>query len=366
MKLNLSREALLEPLQKVVGAIERKQTMPILANVLIHSSQNKLSITATDLEIELIANRDLDVAQDGILTLPGQKLLEICKNLPDAASITIEQASADKVNIHSGRSRFKLSSLPAEQFPVLNNMQVLSSFSIKQSELRKVIEKTEFAMAQQDVRFYLNGLMLELSDTTIRTVATDGHRLALAQIDTGVNLGEKRQILIPSKGVRELMRMLNDSDEIAMISIDNKQICVDMGKLRFTCKLIDSTFPDYQRVMPIACDKKISLDKAELKQALVRTSILSNEKFKGVRLKISHNVLSMQTNNPEQEEAEEQIVIDYTGESMEISFNIKYILDVIGAIDSDQIELELKDSASSCRVQQQNPQCSYVIMPMRI
>lgn len=366
MQLNLSREALLEPLQKVLGVIERKQTMPILANVLLVAEGEQMTITATDLEIELVATRQLAEPQQAKITLPAQKLAEICKNLPDGAQITLLSDDKDKITVKSGRSRFKLSSLPAEQYPDSNAMHASSSFSISQAQLRQVMEKTEFAMAQQDVRFYLNGLLLELTANSIRTVATDGHRLALAEIAASTQLGENQQVLVPSKGVRELLRMLQDSDDMATVSLDSRQIRVDMGNVCFTGKLIDGAFPDYQRAMPIGCDKKISLNKNDFKQALIRTAILSNEKFKGVRLKIAANMLSMQANNPEQEEAEEQIAIDYHGEEIEVSFNIKYMLDVLNVLDGDDFELEFKDSGNPCKVQQFNPDCSYVIMPMRI
>jgi DNA polymerase-3 subunit beta len=366
MKLNISREALLSPLQKVIGAVERKQTMPVLSNVLIKANAGDVTITATDLEIELVANSVMPVDQDGDITLPARKLLDICKNLPDGADIAL-LVDGDKATISSGRSRFKLSTLPAADFPALEDIQVNSSFTIPQATLRKVIEKTAFAMAQQDVRYYLNGLMLELSGSMVRAVATDGHRLALCETDAGINVPESRQVIIPRKGVLELMRMLDTGDADAIVSLSGNHIRVDMGSLRFTSKLIDGRFPDYQRVMPVDGDKVVTTDKQDLRLALTRTSILSNEKYKGVRLSAEANVLKIQTNNPEQEEAEEELEVQYDGEHIEIGFNVNYMLDVLNSIEEDAVTIELKDSNSSCLVQEAGAQTAkYVIMPMRL
>lgn len=366
MKLNLSREALLTPLQKVIGAVERKQTMPALSNVLIKANGGEVAITATDLEIELVANSVMPIDQEGDITLPARKLLDICKNLPDGADISL-LIDGDKATLSSGRSRFKLSTLPAADFPALEDIQVTSRFTIPQSTLRRVIEKTSFAMAQQDVRYYLNGLMLELSGNMVRAVATDGHRLALCETDAGINVEESRQVIIPRKGVLELVRMLDSAEDDAAVSLSSNHIRVDMGALRFTSKLIDGRFPDYQRVMPVDGDKVVTTDKQDFRLALTRTSILSNEKYKGVRLGAEGNVLSIQTNNPEQEEAEEELEVEYSGEQIEIGFNVNYMLDVLNALEEDAVTIELKDSNSSCLVQEAGATTAkYVIMPMRL
>jgi len=222
-------------------------------------------------------------------------------------------------------------------------------------------------MAQQDVRYYLNGLMLELSGNMVRAVATDGHRLAMCEADAGVNIEEARQVIIPRKGVLELVRMLDNEEADAMVSLSTNHIRVDLGSFRFTSKLIDGRFPDYQRVMPVDGDKVVTADKQELKQALTRTSILSNEKYKGVRLAVEGSNMSIQTNNPEQEEAEEEMEVHYDGEHIEIGFNVNYMLDVLNSIDEDTVTIELKDSNSSCLVQETGAETAkYVIMPMRL
>lgn len=367
MKLNLSREALLSPLQKVIGAVERKQTMPILSNVLIKAQNGELNITATDLEIELIAKSNIDIIEEGAVTLPAKKLYDICKNLPDGADVSLTVNDGDKATIASGRSRFKLSVLPANDFPSLDDINVTHSFSMPQVTLRKVIEKTAFAMAQQDVRYYLNGLMVELSSNTVRAVATDGHRLALSETEAEIQVSEPKQVIIPRKGVLELVKMLNDEDQDVVISLSNNHIRVDMLGIQFTSKLIDGRFPDYQRVIPTDGDKVVSTEKQEFRLALTRTAILSNEKYKGVRLALNGNTLSIQTHNPEQEEAEEELQVDYAGEAIEIGFNVNYMLDVLNVLQEDTITIEFKDSKSSCLLQEKGAQTSkYVVMPMRL
>ncbi|EDY86966.1 DNA polymerase III, beta subunit [gamma proteobacterium HTCC5015] len=366
MKLHLSRESLLTPLQKVIGAVERKNTMPALGNVLIKAQGGEIQMTATDLEIELLAKSVLPVDQEGDITLPARKLLDICKNLPDGADITL-QVDAERATLSSGRSRFKLSTLPAADFPQLEAVQGVTQFTLPQSTLRKVIDKTSFAMAQQDVRYYLNGLMLELDGSTVRAVATDGHRLALCETDAGLDIGDKKQVIIPRKGVQELSRLLDDEERDAEVSLSNNHIQVDLGNLRFTSKLIDGRFPDYQRVMPANCDKVVSADKQDLKLALTRTSVLSNEKYKGVRLVADNGALTIQTNNPEQEEAEEQLEVQYQGENMEIGFNVNYMLDVLNNLTEELVTIALKDANSSCLVEEVGEQTAkYVIMPMRL
>ncbi|MGM0564843.1 MAG: DNA polymerase III subunit beta [Pseudomonadota bacterium] len=366
MKLNLSRESLLTPLQKVIGAVERKNTMPALGNVLIQAVGGEMQMTATDLETELVAKSVLPVDQEGEITLPGRKLLDICKNLPDGADISL-LIEGDRATLTSGRSRFKLATLPAADFPQIEKVEGTSSFTLPQSTLRKIIEKSAFAMAQQDVRYYLNGLMLELSGSIARAVATDGHRLALCEAEVGIDVPESRQVIIPRKGVQELSRLLDEEGGDANISLSSNHIQVDLGDLRFTSKLIDGRFPDYQRVMPANCDKVVSVDKLELKQALTRTSVLSNEKYKGVRLMVSGNALTIMTNNPDQEEAEEQLEVQYQGEDMEIGFNVNYMLDVLNNLSEDVVTIALKDANSSCLVEEVGEQTAkYVIMPMRL
>jgi len=366
MKFQIKRETLLKPLQFVIGVVERRQTLPVLSNLLLQADTGRISLTATDLEVELVANFDLNVANGGEITIPARKFLDICRTLPDEAELNISFLN-ERVQVKSGKSRFTLSTLPATEFPVIEDIQVQKEFKLPQRELKKLIERTSFAMAQQDVRYYLNGLMLELKEGQMRAVATDGHRLAISEVSADIDEQESYQVIVPRKGIQELARLLDDSDETALIQLGSNHIRIQLPELRFTSKLIDGKFPDYNKVLPRASDKFVTAEREVLKQSLVRTSILSNEKYRGVRLSFSEQQLSIQAHNPEQEEAEEEISVEYSGETVEIGFNVNYILDALNAIPEDNITISLTDSNSSCLIEPSNDKdCRYVIMPMRL
>lgn len=366
MKLSFTREQLLDPLQHIIGAVEKRQTMPILSNVLLGKSGDYLQLTGTDLEIELVARTDIEVKESVSATVPARKLLDICKNLPEGATVGANIAD-DRVTLNTGRSRFVLATLPADEFPVLEDIQTDIAFEVPQAQLRSLIERTAFAMAQQDVRYYLNGLLLESSGSVLRAVATDGHRLALCDSPAGEGLPEGRQVIIPRKGVLELQRLLGDSEDPVKIAFGSNHVCVELNGLRYTSKLIDGRFPDYERVMPSDGDKVVVADRQVLKQALTRTAILSNEKYRGVRLSVVPGVLKIQTQNPDKEEAEEELEVSYSGEELEVAFNVTYLLDVLGVLNTDQIHLILKDANSSCLIQDDDSSAGkYVIMPMRL
>ncbi|MES9833480.1 MAG: DNA polymerase III subunit beta [Candidatus Thiodiazotropha sp. LLP2] len=366
MKISTNRENLLAPLQKIAGVVERRQTLPILANILVNANNGQLNLTATDLEVELKTQTDAECDGDADFTIPARKLLDICKALPESAPVTLD-ISEDKVKLQSGRSRFSLSVLPAQDYPVIEPTPSSTVFSIKESVLNVLIENTQFAMAQQDVRYYLNGMLLELTAGDIRTVATDGHRLAMSQslktIDEKTNL----QVILPRKAVIELSRLLSDSEEEIKVELSNSYIKVLFEKTVFTSKLIDGRFPEYQRVMPSGSDKEVEAEKSSIKQSLTRASILSNEKYRGIRFHLKPNLLELQAHNPEQEESEEELEVTYEGEELKIGFNVGYLLDAISAIKEETIIIELKDTNSSALIYGKNNQDSkYVVMPMRI
>jgi len=366
MKFKIKRETLLKPLQFVIGVVERRQTLPVLSNLLLQADTGRISLTATDLEVELVANFDLDVADGGEITIPARKFLDICRTLPDESELNVSFLN-ERVQVKSGKSRFTLSTLPATEFPVIEDIQVQKEFKLPQRELKKLIERTSFAMAQQDVRYYLNGLMLELKESQMRAVATDGHRLAISEVSADIDVQESYQVIVPRKGIQELARLLDDSDDMAIIQLGSNHIRIQLPELRFTSKLIDGKFPDYNKVLPRASDKFVKAEREVLKQSLVRTSILSNEKYRGVRLSFSNQQLSIQAHNPEQEEAEEEIAIEYTGDTVEIGFNVNYILDALNAIPEDNVTISLTDSNSSCLIEPNDAKdCRYVIMPMRL
>ena len=366
MKFSVDRETLLKPLQQVIGVVERRQTLPVLGNLLVVVKGNELKLTATDLEVEIQSHINVDADEPGEITLPARKLVDICKALPEQAGIQIS-IKDQKAQIRSGKSRFTLATLPAADFPVVVSIKTDSSFSIPQNRLRELIERTQFSMAQQDVRYYLNGMMLEIVSGRLRAVATDGHRLALCDMPLDTRLNEKRQVIVPRKGVQELLRLLESTDEPIEVNVGSNHIGIGNQEIRFTSKLVDGRFPDYDRVVPKGGDKIVVADRELLRQALMRTSILSNEKYRGIRLKLEENILKIQAHNPEQEEADEEIEVEYEGDVLEIGFNVTYLLDVLGNVRSDNIEMTLSDSNSSCLMREPGTeQYRYVVMPMRL
>ena len=366
MKTTIKREDLLGPLQQVIGAVERRQTLPILGNVLLKSTGGDITVTATDLEIEMVSNVAAEGSEDFQTTIPARKLLDICKALPDGSSINFN-IEENRVSLNSARSRFTLASLPARDFPGLDEIEEQLSFSIPQSQFKALFDKTSFAMAQQDVRYYLNGILLELSAGKIKLVATDGHRLALSEVELDTGVEEDRQLIIPRKAVLELARLLDASDSPAKCVLSQNHLRVEAGALVFTTKLIDGKFPDYQRVIPVDGNKTMEVDRETLKQSMSRIAILSNEKYRGIRLTLSNGNLSIQANNPDQEEAEEELQVEYDEADMEIGFNVTYLIDVLNVLNSEKVQIRLKDSNSSAIMSDSKDSSSlYVVMPMRL
>jgi len=359
MKISISRDAILNPLQMVNNVVERRQTLPILSNVLISVKNNTLSLTGTDLEVEIINSCPIDNNEEGDTTLPARKLLDICKALPESANIEIN-IDQERAILKSGRSRFTLSTLSATEFPSIDALISPFEFSISQKVFKKLIDQTQFCMAQQDVRYYLNGLMLELSKNQIITVATDGHRLAFCQAEANINPSETRQVIVPRKAVNEISRLLEDTDEEIKISLSENHIRINFANIIFTSKLIDGKFPDYQQVIPQKCDNEVKSSRDNLYQAFHRTSVLSNEKYR-------NNQLQATVHNPEQDEAEEIIDVNYSGDEFEIGFNVAYILDALSAIKSDEVVMQLTDSNHSCLLfGTDDVDSKYVVMPMRL
>lgn len=368
MHFNIQREALLKPLHLVAGVVERRQTLPVLSNVLLVVENGQLSLTGSDLEVELVGRTLLsDIVNEGEITVPARKLMDICKSLPAEAEINI-RLDKDKLILKSGRSRFTLSTLPATDFPNVEETKGALSFKLNQSVLKKLIEQTSFAMAQQDVRYYLNGMLLEVKSGHLKAVTTDGHRLALCMVNAPEIIAETvHQLIIPRKGILELVRLLTDPNGEVSIILGQNHIRATVADFTFTSKLVDGKFPDYERVLPRGGDKLISCNRLGLRESLIRAAILSNEKYRGVRLFLQENLLKVQANNPEQEEAEEEIAITYTGAGLEIGFNVGYLLDVLNVIPDDQVQLTLSDSNSSALLQALgNDDSVYVIMPMRL
>jgi DNA polymerase III subunit beta len=365
MKLTAPREDILAPLQSVIGVVERRQTMPVLANVLLAARDNRLSVTGTDLEVELVATSQVSVQQAGDITVPGRKLLDIFRSLPEKTSVSLS-TEGERVSVRAGRSRFTLSSLPASEFPVVEEINAQQTLSVSQGEFRRLIDKTHFSMAQQDVRYYLNGMLLETDGKALRAVATDGHRLALCETELAAKAKASQQVIVPRKGVLELQRILGTEGSIEL-AVGTNHVRAQIGDIRFTSKLIDGRFPEYGRVIPANPARSVEADRDALKLALQRTAILSNEKYRGIRLTARPGLLVLQAHNPEQEEAEDQVEVNYKGEEVEIGFNVNYLLDALSAIDGDKVEIGLTDSNSSCLIHAPGTtHTKYVVMPMRL
>lgn len=367
MKFQIAKEKLIQPLQLVTGAVERRHTLPILSNILLKVDDGSLWLTGTDLEVELISSLSLEGEfVEGETTVPAKKLFDIVRSLRDDNVIEFS-VSGNKAVIKSGRSKYSLSTLSADDFPNLEDWEGEIEFELAQATVKGLIENTHFSMAQQDVRYYLNGLSIETDGNLIRTVATDGHRLALSKVvSDSLNLPPK-QVIIPRKGVLEILRLISDEDKALKIQIGSNHLRLFSSEFIFTSKLVDGRFPDYRRVLPRDGDKIIIGDREVLKDAFSRASILSNEKFKGIRLDLSSGELRITANNPEQEEAEEIIDVDYEGDSLEIGFNVAYMIDVLNSISDEKIKLTLADSNSSALIEASSSEDSlYVVMPMRL
>ncbi len=365
MKLSAERETILEPLQAVIGVVERRQTMPILANVLLVARSGRLAVTATDLEVELLASAEVSIQQPGEITVPGRKLLDICRALPEKVAVVLS-VEGEKVTIRAGRSRFTLSSLPAAEFPTVDEINAQQTLTVAQAELRRLLDQTHFSMAQQDVRYYLNGMLLEAEGTTLRAVATDGHRLALCELALEGKAKTAQQVIVPRKGVLELQRILANEGHVEL-SIGTNHVRAQIDDIRFTSKLIDGRFPEYSRVIPASPVHSMKADREVFRHALQRTAILSNEKYRGIRLSMKPNAVVVQAHNPEQEEAEEEIEVSYQGEELDVGFNVNYLLDALGAVEGNEVEFGLTDANSSALIRAPGSTgCKYVVMPMRL
>lgn len=367
MKFTVSRDAFLKPLQIVSGAVERRHTLPILSNLLLKVEGDTLRLTGTDLEVELISSVKVESSGgDGMVTVPAKKLLDIVRSLPDESPIELV-GDDEGVRVRSGRSKFKLSSLSADDFPNTEDWSSEVNFITSQDTLKRLMEKTHFSMANQDVRYYLNGMLFETDANMLRSVATDGHRLAMSNCHIEQPGLSQRQVIVPRKGVVELLRLLNEDDSEVAVAIGNNHIRVETADIVFTSKLVDGRFPDYRRVVPQGGDKQIFADRDLLRQAFGRASILSNEKFRGVRLNITAGELCITATNPEQEQAEEVIEVNYEGEAIEIGFNVSYLLDVLNNIEAEEVCFVLSDANSSALIEpKDDDSCCYVVMPMRL
>lgn len=366
MKFIINREEILLPLQQIVSVIEKRQTMPILSNVLIVIDDDQLVLTGTDLEIQIIAKINITTATPGSITVPARKFLDICRLLPSGAEIKIELVDG-KVKIASGRSRFSLSCLPADNYPEFAESELENHLFINAGKFKKALDKTVFCMANQDVRYYLNGLLLNVSNSKLKLVASDGHRLSIYEDNLDQATGFESRIILPRKGVLELSRLIDDPEAELKVEFSSNNIRIFIKNLIFSAKLVDSKYPDFGKVFQQEFFNQIHIQKQILKEALTRVAILSNEKFKGVTFDITPDSLKISTHNPEHDEAEEELLIEYTGEPLTIAFNAQYFLDAVSNLDSELAVLTIASNASSCFIDEPGD-CGYkfIVMPMRL
>ncbi|EIU6808169.1 DNA polymerase III subunit beta [Vibrio parahaemolyticus] len=366
MKFTIERSHLIKPLQQVSGALGGRPTLPILGNLLIKVEENVLSMTATDLEVELVSKVTLEGDfEAGSITVPSRKFLDICRGLPDDAIITFV-LEGDRVQVRSGRSRFSLATLPANDFPNIEDWQSEVEVSLSQADLRTLIDKTQFSMANQDVRYYLNGMLFEIDGTTLRSVATDGHRMAVSQTQLGADFAQK-QIIVPRKGVQELVKLMDAPEQPVVLQIGSSNVRAEVNNFIFTSKLVDGRFPDYRRVLPQHTNKTLIASCDELRQAFSRAAILSNEKFRGVRVNLAGSEMRITANNPEQEEAEEMLDVTFEGDPIEIGFNVSYVLDVLNTLRCEKVQVSMSDANASALIENAyDDSAMYVVMPIRL
>lgn len=366
MKFIINREQLLTPLQQIVSVIEKRQTMAILSNVLLVVKEDSLVLTGTDLEIQLIAKINLTNHEVGEITVPSRKFLDIVRLLPNEAEIKIELIE-DKVKVTSGRSRFSLSTLAANNYPEFAEAELENQFLINAGKFKKALDKTVFCMANQDVRYYLNGLLLHISNSQLKLVASDGHRLSIYEDTIGEATGYETRIILPRKGVIELARLLDDEDAELNIQFSNNNIRIYVKNLIFSAKLVDAKYPDFSKVFDQPFFNQIHIQKHLLKDALTRVAILANEKFKGVTCEISNGLLKLSSHNPEHDEAEEELIIEYQGDAISIAFNSQYLLDAVSNLDAELAVLTIASNSSSCFVEEPDQQLyKFIVMPMKL
>ena len=370
MKLIITKENLIKSLQKIIGVVEKRQTMPILSHILFRKKEDTCEVVASDLEVQLSADMQLENGSDFSenITIPGRKLFDIGKGLPDEAVLEIEKVDEGKLKIKSKKSKFILSALDAKTFPLMETKDDnQAELIIKSNNIKDIVGKSSFAMAQQDVRYYLNGLYLSISSKEIFGVATDGHRLAKSGVEAKFDLQDAISAIIPRKGVIEIDKQLENEGEELKVIISKNHIQISNKNSQAVSKLIDGKFPDYEKVIPADADKLVTVDCKTLKEALIRVSILSNDRFRGVRLNFVENEIKVSANNPEKEEAADDIKASFSGEPLEVGFNVNYLIDVLNVIKTKNVQILLKDSSSSALLSPENDNSSsYVVMPLRL
>ena len=366
MDFATSRDLLLTAINSVIGVVERRQTLPILGNLLVSAKGGRVTLTGSDLEVEVRTDFDAQIATEGETTVPARKLADICRNLAEDLNVRVRMAE-ERCLVTSGRGRFALGYLAASGYPTMELDESEVGFSVPEGELKRLLDKTAFAMAQQDVRYYLNGLFLSATCEGLVAVATDGHRLAKYVLRKKLDIGEERQVILPNKTVTELRRQLGTGSDDVQIDLGEKTARIRSGRVSMTSKLVDGKYPEYERVIPRDVGEEAVVAKETLRRALTRTAILSNEKYRGVRLSLAEGVLKLLAHNPEQEEAEEEVEVDYAGSGFAGAFNVSYMMDVLGSVEGDRVQIQFQEGNKSSLWRGLGVlDETYVIMPMRI
>jgi DNA polymerase-3 subunit beta len=360
------RDQILAPLQSVCGIVEKRHTLPILSNVLVEKDGERLTLLATDIEIQIKTATTAVGAEKAALTVAARKLQDILRSLPESAEVSLT-LDDKRLQVKAGKSRFNLQTLPAEDFPRMAAAEGQATrITLTQKQFKRLLALVQYSMAQQDIRYYLNGLLLVVNGPDMRVVATDGHRLAFASESLPESL-PRSEVILPRKTVLELSRQLADNDDPLEIVVTPTQVQFRFGSIELVSKLIDGKFPDYERVIPQHHNKVLQLPREVLLHSLLRAAILTNEKFRGVRIVLGDGSLKILSSNAEQEEAQEEIEVAYQGDTLDVGFNVTYLLDVLNNISSDTIECRLADASSSALFMlPENDRFKYVVMPMRI
>lgn len=373
MKLTIERSDLLNALSHVQNVVERRNTIPILSNVLLQASDGELKLTATDLDIEAIDCANADIAKDGAITAPAGTLFDVVRKLPAGAEVSLEtQSENQRLSITAGRSHFELPTLPASDFQTMANEDDATKFSMNAEEFARLIDKTRFAISTEETRYYLNGVYLHSADddggkTVLRAVATDGHRLALAEISAPAGAEKLAGVIVPRKAVAEARRLVDGLDSEVDLAISDSKIVLHAGRATLTSKLIDGSFPDYARVIPKGNEKKLSINNKAFEAAVDRVATVSAERSRSVKLSLDDGKLSLAVNHAETGQGNEELEAVYSADPMEIGFNAKYLLDIAGQIEADECEFMLNDPASPALVlDPADDSARYVIMPLRV
>ena len=366
MNIKINRETLLKPLTSVASIVEKKHTLPILSNLLLEAKQNKIYLTATDLEMQISLSVDTATDGDFSTTIAAKKLLDICRTLPESSDINMS-TNENRITLKAGKSRFNLQTLPAADYPAISKTKDQATLvTIVQRHLKELLKQVEFAMAQQDIRYYLNGLLFEIVANRLNIVGTDGHRLSFTSAELKQNY-DKQEIILPRKTVIELIKLLDDSEDDVQIEMASNQVNFSFNNIKLISKVIDGKFPDYNRVIPVGHQNSFSIERLNILLAMQRASILSNEKYRGIRMVLTKNNLKLISTNSDQEEAEEELEVNYSGDTIDTGFNVTYLIDVLNNTSSEQVVFSFANANSSCLITvPNNTDYKYVVMPMRI